>query len=425
MTNYSLPKPLNYVNGKYMIEYIINNIPTDEIYIIYNIYLAKYNFEEIIINLFKQKKFIFSTVDYLTRGPVETAFIGINKFNLDIFEESIVFLDNDNLHNYEEIPLNLSNNFISYCIDTDINNNKYSYILIENNKIIEIAEKKKISDTYCCGMYGFKNIEIFNKYAKEIILKNIKIKNEYYFSKIYEKMIDNNELILPIYISDSKHIGSLNEINKNKTFLNNKLRFCFDIDNTLVTYPTIPNDYSTVKPIYKMINLLNYLKEQGHYIILHTARRMKTHDNNVGKVIKDIACVTINTLEKFNIYYDELIFGKPLADIYIDDRSLNPYINDISYFGIFDINNNEYIHNKVNNNKYNEIKKINNEIIKTGPIFFMKGEYYFYKNIPNNLLEYFPKLINYNIIDSNKSILNIEYIDGIPLYFLHKNKLIT
>ena len=51
--NYSLPKPLNYIQGRHMIEYIIENIPADEIYIIYNILLNEYNFCEIIINKFK------------------------------------------------------------------------------------------------------------------------------------------------------------------------------------------------------------------------------------------------------------------------------------------------------------------------------------------------------------------------------------
>jgi NDP-sugar pyrophosphorylase family protein len=83
--NYSLPKPLNYINGKYMIEYIINNIPSNEVYIIYNIFLEEYNFEEIIINLFKNKKLHFCKVDYLTRGAVETAYVGINRFNLLLF----------------------------------------------------------------------------------------------------------------------------------------------------------------------------------------------------------------------------------------------------------------------------------------------------------------------------------------------------
>ena len=77
---YSLPKPLNYINCKHMIQYVIESIPSNEIYIIYNICLEQYNFEEIIINIFKNKIFYFSKVEYLTRGAVESAYIGINNF---------------------------------------------------------------------------------------------------------------------------------------------------------------------------------------------------------------------------------------------------------------------------------------------------------------------------------------------------------
>ena len=35
---------------------------------------------------------------------------------------------------------------------------------------------------------------------------------------------------------------------------------CFDLDNTLVTYPKISNDYRTVEPIEQTINFLKYLK---------------------------------------------------------------------------------------------------------------------------------------------------------------------
>jgi capsule biosynthesis phosphatase len=419
LNNYSLPKPLNYVNGKYMIEHIINNIPSDEIYIIYNIFLKEFNFEEIVINLFKNKKIYFSIIDYVTRGAVETSYIGINKFMFDT-NESFVFLDNDNIHNFINFPININENFISYskCYDNKTN---YSYITIENDKITNIAEKQKISNDFCCGMYGFKNIEIFNKYAKQLLIENIKTNNEFYFSKIYELIIKNNENIIPVYIEKTQHIGSYNELNIFN--FNNKLRICFDIDNTLVTYPTIPNDYSTVKPIYKMINLVNYLKEQGHYIILHTARRMKTHNNNVGRVIKDIAVVTIDTLNNFNVNYDEIIFGKPLADIYIDDRSINPYINNISYFGIFN-ENDEFIHNKIKNNKYNLIKKNDNKITKIGKKKFLESQIYYYKNIPENLTQYFPKFYNDNVTEQICEY-TIDYINGIPLYFLHKNSLIT
>ena len=51
---------------------------------------------------------------------------------------------------------------------------------------------------------------------------------------------------------------------------------------------------------------------------------MRTHGGSVGKVISDIADVTIKTLKKYNINYDELYFGKPYGHFYIDDLMIDP-----------------------------------------------------------------------------------------------------
>ena len=138
-----------------------------------------------------------------------------------------------------------------------------------------------------------------------------------------------SEVIEPVFVNDTKHIGSYNELTAGKLNLpQKKLRICFDLDNTLVTYPENPDDYSTVKPIHKNISLLNNLKDAGHEIIIYTARRMTTHNNNIGKVIKDIALTTINTLETLNVQYDELIFGKQIIII----NEINNMICFISFF---------------------------------------------------------------------------------------------
>ena len=59
------------------------------------------------------------------------------------------------------------------------------------------------------------------------------------------------------------------------------LRFVFDLDNTLCTGPKVSGDYSTAEPIPRNIAYLKQLHAQGHYIIIATARRMRTH---AGKV---------------------------------------------------------------------------------------------------------------------------------------------
>ena len=410
--SYSLPKPLNYIHGKYMIEYIIENIPSNDIYIFYNIFLEEYNFEEIVINLFKEKKFHFSKIDYLTRGPVESALIGVKCLDSELNDDPILFIDNDNVHNIPK--LNLSQNFIGYGINQ--NEEHYSYIQIEGGKITNIEEKQKISENYCCGIYGFKSAGLFITYAERVIKENLRINNQFFFSQVYKLMLEEHDIV-PIFISYTKLIGNTNQL------FNKPLRICFDLDNTLVTLPTIPGDYSSVKPIFKMISLLKNLKKLGHTIIIYTARRMSSHKHNVCKVIRDIGLVTFQTLEKFNIEYDEIIFGKPIADIYIDDKALNPYINDISYFGI-ESETDEFIHNKVDNNKFNRIKKYENCIKKTGPYSILRGELNYYQNIPKSLCNYFPSLINFNKND-NVLELSMEYIKGIPLYYLYKNCLVT
>jgi len=66
----------------------------------------------------------------------------------------------------------------------------------------------------------------------------------------------------------------------------------------------------------------------------------------------------------------------------------------------------------------------------------MRGELFFYQNIHNqtpsasaitsnnNLKSLFPKLIDFNKIDDMLEI-TLEYINGIPLYYLYKNELLT
>jgi hypothetical protein len=48
---------------------------------------------------------------------------------------------------------------------------------------------------------------------------------------------------------------------------------------------------------------------------------MKTCEGNLGLVAAKISLITLNWLQQFNIPFDEIYFGKPHADIYIDDNA--------------------------------------------------------------------------------------------------------
>tara|TARA_B100001564_G_C20242802_1_gene491280 strand:+ start:194 stop:547 length:354 start_codon:yes stop_codon:yes gene_type:complete len=99
-----------------------------------------------------------------------------------------------------------------------------------------------------------------------------------------------------------------------------KYKFCFDLDGTICEDKLGDQTYEDLKPIQGSVEIMQKLKKEGHYLIIYTARNMVTYNNNLGKIIANQSKVVIDWLEKFKIPYDELHFGKPVADFYIDDK---------------------------------------------------------------------------------------------------------
>jgi len=100
------------------------------------------------------------------------------------------------------------------------------------------------------------------------------------------------------------------------------MRICIDLDGTIASNKVGGQDYSDVVPISGAVDTLTRLRSAGAYIIIHTARNMNTYDNNLGLIIANQAGPTIEWLNKWKIPYDELLFGKPNVDVFIDDKGL-------------------------------------------------------------------------------------------------------
>jgi CMP-N,N'-diacetyllegionaminic acid synthase len=90
-------------------------------------------------------------------------------------------------------------------------------------------------------------------------------------------------------------------------------RLVVDIDGVLAAASTDP-DYSKAEPMTANIAALNALHGAGCEIVIYTARGSATGI--------DWADVTRAQLQRWGVRYDELRFGKPHADVYIDDRLL-------------------------------------------------------------------------------------------------------
>jgi len=99
------------------------------------------------------------------------------------------------------------------------------------------------------------------------------------------------------------------------------MRIAIDLDGTICPIKREDQSYEDLKPFPGAVAKLKELKRQGHYVIIQTARNMATQKSNLGKVVKNIGKITLNWLDKYDIPYDEIYFGKPNAHIYIDDRA--------------------------------------------------------------------------------------------------------
>ncbi len=100
------------------------------------------------------------------------------------------------------------------------------------------------------------------------------------------------------------------------------MRIVIDLDGTICELRKDSQDYADVCPIPNAVQKMNALRKAGHYLIIHTARHMKTCDGNAALVEKRIGKKTRDWLAKHKIPYDELVFGKPYAQLYIDDLAL-------------------------------------------------------------------------------------------------------
>lgn len=418
---YTKPKPLINVLGRPMIFYVLDSLKVtadDTINIIYNCDLDKFTFKDVIQHQFPKVKLI--QIDRRTRGAAETVLEGLNHFSEQELKKKVVTVDCDTFYVYDVLSkFRAQTDNAVFCFVDMLDNPIYSYVKINGSPLItDIKEKEKISNYANTGCYCFESGTVLKKYC-ELSIKdyddNKKNYAELYISGIIKRMI-NDKYIFRANIISEDDFHCLGTPFQLKLFckehykkFQSPLRICVDLDNTLVTYPEVPNDYTTVKPITRSVNMCRYLKRLGHYIIIYTARRMKTHKGNVGACVADIGRITFDTLEKFNIPYDEIIFGKPYADYYIDDLGIDARLDLERELGIYQVEVVERDFNHI-------IQKSDNILIKKGPINKIRGEIYWYNHIPNSVKQYFPIMYTYSpLMDS----YDMERICGINMSSLY------
>ena len=103
--------------------------------------------------------------------------------------------------------------------------------------------------------------------------------------------------------------------------------FIFDIDGTLCPIKKKDERYEDLVPYKNMVDKLRYYKANGAKIVLFTSRNMNSYNGNIGIINKKTAKILLDWLDKWEIPYDEIIYGKPWPGhkgFYVDDRTIRP-----------------------------------------------------------------------------------------------------
>lgn len=200
---------------------------------------------------------------------------------------------------------------------------------------VEVAEKKRISSNCSVGTYTFSNAEKFVAMAEAYLSTPSVSHTEFYIAPLYQYAIDNGESVRLCNAETTRLFGTPEELintfrisryqllAENAWDAHQRGTLVVDIDGTLCGGP-VNGDYSLVEPIEDVCEALRRADAAGFYIVLFTARNMRSFKGSLGLINKFTAPILIKWLESNRIPYDEIYFGKPWGPgvSYVDDKAL-------------------------------------------------------------------------------------------------------
>ena len=214
---YTFPKPLIDVNGKPMIQRVVENLNIDarHIFIVQKSHYEKYSLKHT-LNLISPNCEIVQ-VEGMTEGAACTTLLAKEFIDND---EPLILANSDQYVDWD------SNQFMYASMADDIDASiltfysthpKWSYArLNEDGFVVEVAEKKPISEHATVGIYFFKKGSDYVRCAESMISKNIRVNNEFYVCPVYNEALLEGARVKTFHIDKMWGLGTPEDLN---TFL--------------------------------------------------------------------------------------------------------------------------------------------------------------------------------------------------------------
>jgi NDP-sugar pyrophosphorylase family protein len=213
---YTFPKPLIDVNGKPMIQVVVENLDFDATYIflVRKEHLEKYNGLKTTLDRITNGKFQIVEVDRLTEGAACTTLLAKDLINDD---EELLIANSDQVIRYSSENFKLMKSLTpadGIIFTFNALHPKWSFVKVNSRGIItELQEKNPISNIATCGIYWYKKGSDYVKYTEQMINKNIRVNNEFYVAPVYNEYIADGKTLIPFYVDEMYGIGTPEDLN--------------------------------------------------------------------------------------------------------------------------------------------------------------------------------------------------------------------
>jgi dTDP-glucose pyrophosphorylase len=216
---YTFPKPLIDVEGKPMIQVVVDNLNIDAnfIFIVQKSHREKYNLDTLLNLITPGCKIV--EVDGVTEGAAITTLLAKEYINNDApllmanSDQFLVWDSNDFMYKMNESKAD------GGIVTFTATHPKWSFAKIENGYVTEVAEKNPISDIATVGVYYWAKGSDYVKYAEQMINKNIRVNNEFYVCPVFNEAINGGEKIKTFHIDKMWGLGTPEDL---RYFIENK-----------------------------------------------------------------------------------------------------------------------------------------------------------------------------------------------------------
>ena len=194
---YTFPKPLIEVDGKPMIQVVVENLNIDakHIFIVQKNHYEKYNLKYL-LNLITNDNCDIVQVDGMTEGAACTTLLAKELIDNDeplVMANSDQFLEwNSNEFMYSMVADDVDGGIVSF----EATHPKWSFAKLgDDGFVTEVAEKKPISNIATVGVYYWARGSDYVKYAEQMIEKDIRTNNEFYVCPVYNEAIGDKKKV--------------------------------------------------------------------------------------------------------------------------------------------------------------------------------------------------------------------------------------